>query len=162
MVFLQMSMGYWLEAVWTQQPRGVKSLLPYSQAKMEFGFGKQAGHTGGVSQPNLGGLSVPSSPFTFQRKSWAETGEAALHPAVPVRSASQNHRSRGDLDMPESPTELEATNSWISKTKISGHRPSQEPLHKILGHVQPRQDQEKQVFKKRRSNHSDSQGKGVK
>lgn len=68
MIFLQMSMGYWLEAVWAQQPWEVKLLLPYSQAKMEFGFGEQAGHAGGMSEPNLGDLLVPSFSFYIPKE----------------------------------------------------------------------------------------------
>lgn len=66
------------------------------------------------------------------------------------------------MDVPASPTGLEAPNFWILKTDISGHRPPKEPLNRALGQVQPGQDQEEQVLKERRANNSGSRGKEVK
>lgn len=93
---------------------------------------------GGASQPSLSSSLELSSFFSIPkiRTGYRRYSNRSL--------CSQHHgsSSRDDLNMPERPTELEASDCWISKTKISGHGPPQEPLNRASGCVHPGQDQE--------------------
>lgn len=99
----------------------------------------------------MGGLLELSSSFSIPKKGELGRGD----------TPSSGSCVLSIIELQESTTELEASNSWISKTYVNGYRPPQGTLNKALGCLKSGQDQE-QVLKERRTNSSDSQVKGVK